>query len=33
MEAAAGGNLVQVTNAFFQGPADANGNTEIGFNI
>lgn len=32
-EAAAGANLWQLTNAQFTGPADANGNTEIGFNI
>lgn len=31
--AADGGNTIQVTNARFTGPADANGNVEIAFNI
>lgn len=33
VEAAAGANLVQITNAYFQGAADANSNTEMAFNL
>jgi hypothetical protein len=33
VEAAAGANLTQVTDAFFEGPADAAGNTELAFRL
>ncbi|END3402355.1 hypothetical protein ABL137_001392 [Klebsiella pneumoniae] len=33
LAAADGANTVQITNAFFNGPGDANGNIELAFNI
>ena len=33
LAAADGENTVQLTNAYFNGPGDANGNIELAFNI